>query len=384
MPPAPATPPTPPAGAEPAASAEPAAGGRRSGYLYRQVAAYLAAHPGDLLKVGEITKAIGAPSSGAVFEALKRMAAAGHASHHPSPHRFQITQAGVDAAGTLPPPPPRTPGTTSPRGRSARRGPVTRPNGEHYFPRRLAGATDIDVLRRLRERRIPVLLYGPPGTGKTAMVEAAFPDLLTITGTGDTVVEDFLGNFIPLPAGGYEYVYGPLVTAMRQGRPLLVDDATLIPPKVLAVLYPAMDGRRVIHLPGYRNERVDAADGFYVIAGHNPGVHGAVLTEALASRFDVHIEVTTDFDLARHLGVPAPAVAAAVALNADLQAGKVSWAPQLRELLGFARVRKTLGLPAAIANLAGRAPDDDRAEVIAALSTAFGTPVTALTLGQQR
>src|SRR5918911_742466 len=140
MPPAPAIPPV------PAPGAEPAAGGRRSGYLYRQVAAYLAAQPDDLLKVGEITRAIGAPSAGAVFEALKRMAAAGHATHHSSPHRFQITQAGVDAPGT----------STGRSGRSARRGPVIRPNGEHYFPRRLAGATDIDVLRRLRERRIPV------------------------------------------------------------------------------------------------------------------------------------------------------------------------------------------------------------------------------------
>src|SRR5918911_3702406 len=112
MPPAPAIPPV------PAPGAEPAAGGRRSGYLYRQVAAYLAAQPDDLLKVGEITKAIGAPSAGAVFEALKRMAAAGHATHHPSPHRFQITQAGIDFAGTPPPPPPPTPGTTTgPRGR---------------------------------------------------------------------------------------------------------------------------------------------------------------------------------------------------------------------------------------------------------------------------
>lgn len=370
--PEPAT--TGPAGAEPA--------GNRPGYLYRKVALNLVERPDDVLKVGDITKAIGAPSSGAVFEVLKKMAAAGHAIHHTGPHRFQITAAGIAAAGTLPPP---APGTTRGGGsRSVRRVPVTRPNGEHYFPRKLAGAADVDVLRRLRDKHIPVLLYGPPGTGKTAMVEAAFDDLITITGTGDTVVEDFLGTFVPLPDGGYEYVYGPLVQAMRHGRALLIDDATLIPPKVLAVLYPAMDGRGVIHLTGYRNERVKATDGFYVIAGHNPGVHGAVLTEALASRFDVHIEVTTDFDLARHLGVPTPAITAAQKLNADLIAGTVTWAPQLRELLGFTRVRKTLGLPAAVANLAGRAPIDDRPAVVAALTAAFGTPVTALTLGKQR
>jgi hypothetical protein len=294
--------------------------------LYPQVAAYLANRPDQVLKVGEITTGIGAPSAGAVFEALKRMAAAGYATHHTSPHRFQITPAGIAAAGTLPPPTPRSAGATT-GGSGAgggRRRPVPRPNGELYFPRRLAGGTDIDVLRRLRDKHIPVLLYGPPGTGKTAVVEAAYPDLLTVAGTGDAVVEDFLGNFIPCPDGSYEFVYGPLVHAMRDGRPLLVDDATLIPPKVLAVLYPAMDGRRTITIPGYRNERVDATDGFYVIAGHNPGVHGAVLTEALASRFDVHIEVTTDFDLAKHLGVPAAAVQSAQALNADLAAGRVS------------------------------------------------------------
>ncbi len=153
---------------------------------------------------------------------------------------------------------------------------------------------------------------------------------------------------------------------------------------MLAVLYPAMDGRGVITIPGYRNERVEAVDGFYVIAGHNPGVHQAILTEALASRFEVHIGVTTDWDLAKHLGVPAPAINAAIALNADLAAGKLSWAPQLREMLGFARVRKTLGLAAAVANLAGRAPEDDRPDVIAALQLHFGDGVAALTLGKQR
>ncbi|MEU5554117.1 AAA family ATPase [Micromonospora sp. NPDC047793] len=378
-------PPTPPAASPdvPAGTgATPDAASGRSGYLYRAVALHLAGHPDDILKVGEITRAIGAPSTGAVFEALKKMAAAGHATHLTGPHRFQITQAGIDAAGAIPPPAPRA-ARHGPRG-TGRRQPVTRPNGELYFPRKLAGATDVDVLRRLRDKRIPVLLYGPPGTGKTALIEAAYADLLTVAGTGDTVVEDFLGNFIPLPDGGFEFVHGPLVTAMRQGRALLVDDATLIPPKVLAVLYPAMDGRRVITIPGYRNERVEAVDGFYVIAGHNPGVHGAILTEALASRFDVHIEVTTDWDLARHLGVSRPAVETAVALNGDLAAGRISWAPQLRELLGFTRVSKTLGPAAAVANLAGRAPAEDRDHVLAALRQRFSADITPLTLGKQR
>ena len=63
----------------------------RGGYLYPKVIRFLATRPGELLKVGEITRAIGAPSTGAVFEVLKKMAAAGHATHLRDPHRFQIT-----------------------------------------------------------------------------------------------------------------------------------------------------------------------------------------------------------------------------------------------------------------------------------------------------
>ncbi|MFJ6167243.1 AAA family ATPase [Micromonospora orduensis] len=364
-------------------TAEPASG--RSGYLYRKVALHLADHPDQILKVGEITRAIGAPSSGAVFEALKKMATAGHATHHRDPHhRFQITQAGIDAAGTLLPAAPRTrPSGSSGGGRQGRPAPVPRPNGTLYHPRRLGKGWDVEELRRLRTQQVPVLLYGPPGTGKTAMVEAAFPDLLTVAGTGDTVVDDFLGSYNPIPGGGYEFVHGPLVTAMREGQVLLVDDATLIPPRVLAVLYPALDGRGVITIPANGNETVEAVDGFYIVAGHNPGVHGAVLTEALASRFTVHLHVTTDWDLARQLGVPKTVVNAAIDLNADLAAGKTVWAPQLRELLGFAKVRDHLGMTAALANLAGIAPEDARDDVTAALSRHTGTPITALALGKR-
>ncbi|WP_328463560.1 AAA family ATPase [Actinoplanes sp. NBC_00393] len=355
-----------------------------SGYLYRKVALYLRDHPDRPHKVGEITKAIEAPSTGAVAEAAKRMVAAGHATHHRDPHhRFQITQAGIDAAGALP---PTTSGSRggSRRSRGGKPAPITRPSGLLYYPRRLGSDWDINVLHKLRSQRMPVLLYGPPGTGKTAMLEAAFPDLLTVAGTGDTIVDDFLGSYAPLPGGGYDFVYGPLVQAMREGRPLLVDDATLIPPRVLAILYPVMDGRGKITVTTPNGaETVDAADGFYVCGGHNPGVHGAILTEALASRFTVQVEVTTDWDLAADLKVPKTVIAAAVDLNLDLAAGRIGWAPQLRELLGFVKVKDTLGMTAALSNLAGIAPDDARDAVTSALSRHTGKPVTALALGKR-
>src|SRR6185369_11927948 len=116
------------------------------------------------------------------------------------------------------------------------------------------------------------------------------------------------------------------------------DDATLIPPTVLAVVYPAMDGRHQITVKANGGELVDAAPGFYVVAGHNPGVHGAVLTDALASRFSVQIQVSTDYDLADQLKIDPRAVKVARNLATRQANGEIGWAPQLRELLAFHKI----------------------------------------------
>jgi len=242
----------------------------------------------------------------------------------------------------------------------------------------------VAALRRLRDASIPALLYGPPGTGKTSLVEAAFPDLITVAGDGDTTVADFVGEYTQADDGKYVFVYGPLVTAMVEGRCLFIDDATLISPKVLAVVYPAMDGRRQIVVKAHKGETITASPGYYVIAGHNPGVHGAVLTEALSSRFSAQIQVSTDYDLARALGIDSQAVRAAQNLATRQANGEIGWAPQLRELIAYQRIARVLSPDAAIANLVGIAPDEDRDEVAAAVASAFGKArVTPLALGRQ-
>ncbi|WP_425527971.1 AAA family ATPase [Yinghuangia seranimata] len=283
---------------------------------------------------------------------------------------------GPAAPAPAPPPPParaEKPG-----------GPIRRPNGALYYPRVLAaGISDVEGLRKLREARVPALLYGPPGTGKTSMAEAAFPDLITVAGDGDTTVGDLIGDWTQKADGGYQFAYGPVVTAMTEGRALLLDDATLISPKVLAAMYPAMDGRRQITVKAHQDETITAADGFYVIAGHNPGVHGAVLTEALASRFSTQIHVATDYGLCTRLGIDRTAVTVAKNLARLVAIGEVGWAPQLRELIAFQKIADILGPDAAFANLVGIAPPEDRDQVADLVAKTCGRKIAALALGKQ-
>ncbi|TFE35576.1 AAA family ATPase [Frankia sp. B2] len=372
------------------------------GALRRQVTQYLADHPYRAWTPTEIGIALSGRSSGAVLNACEYLLALGHAQLvNAKPKTFRATATTREAIATMavatpapraprparpaapkpaapaaPPAPPKIPPTRPDGG-------VVRPSGQVYRPRTLAGLPDVEILRRLREANVPVLLYGPPGTGKTSLVEAAHGDLITIAGDGDTTVGDLVGEYTQSPGGGYTFVYGPLVEAMLQGRCLFIDDATLISPAVLAVVYPAMDGRGEIIVKAHKGETIKAAPGFYVIAGHNPGVHGAILTEALSSRFSVQIEVSSDYKIAESLGVSPKAIQVSRNLATKRAAGEIGWAPQLRELLAYQKIAGAVDDAFAIANLVGAAPSEDRDVVAAVAAQVYGQTISPLSLGAQ-
>ncbi|GAA2975799.1 AAA domain (dynein-related subfamily) [Actinokineospora diospyrosa] len=385
------TTPTPPA---PAGVAAPSR--LRNGELRAMVAKVLA-DTGTAMTPRAIAVQLGGRSSGAVGNALQTLADQGHAmitATAPLTYQATPTTAGVAAAAIVPAPPttprPRPTTTPAPTAPSAPvstppaapvTGPITRPNGAAYHPRKLSGMPDVTALRRLRDAGVPALMYGPPGTGKTSVIEAAFPDLETVPGDGDTVVADFVGDYTKTDDGRYVFVYGPLIRAMRAGAVLFIDDATIIPPTVLAVVYPAMDGRRQIVIKANGGEIITAEPGFYVVAGHNPGVHGAILSDALASRFSAQIKVSTDYDLAAELGIDPRAVKVARNLFTRQTKGEIGWVPQLRELLAYQKIAAALGEKAAAGNLIGIAPEEDRDTVATVVRAVFGTTVEPLALG---
>lgn len=249
-----------------------------------------------------------------------------------------------------------------------------RPNGDKYYSRKWGDHGDVAVIRKAREHSQFVLLYGPPGTGKTAMVEAAFgDDLYTVLGSGDTEVSDLVGGYVQSSGTTFRWDDGPLLKAAEEGKVLLIDEIGLIDPKVLSIVYGLMDGRREYTVTA-NPERgtVKAKDGFYVVAATNPNAPGVRLSEALLSRFVVQVEVTTDWALAKKLGVDRLAVTAAQNLSKRLESGDVSWAPQLRELLAFRDLSDTFGVRFALQNLLAVAPEMDRPVVSDVFSRAFG------------
>ena len=260
-----------------------------------------------------------------------------------------------------------------------------RPNGERYFPRIITidGTTwrDVDFVTASYNDGLPVLLYGPPGTGKTAMFDAALPGLVTLQGNVETEVADFIGSWVQRPDGSYAWVDGPLIYAMENGLPFLIDEVAIIDPRVLTVVYGTMDGRGQLVVTANPDRGIiQAKPGFIIYGAFNPDVPGALVSDALLSRFMVHAEVGTDWTLAKTLGVPPTLIQVARNLNLKWKNGQVTAAPQLRELLTYLKVARTFGEAFALNNFVGQCHPEDRDVVIEAVAAVFGSRPETLSI----
>jgi nitric oxide reductase NorQ protein len=264
------------------------------------------------------------------------------------------------------------------------KGRVKRPSGEMYRCRKIGRQMDVMVLRSMREHRMNILLTGPSGTGKTALVEAAFgSELLTINGSEDTESGDFLGGYAESESGdGWLWADGPLLECMERGWPLYVDEIGIIRTRQLSVLYSVMDGRDSLNVTmNPKRGTVRAAPGFMVISSANPDLPESRMSDALISRFGFHLEVNSDYKMARDLGVPDWLCGASENLEIRRVNSETNWAPQLRDLIGYMKNVEILrDETAALGVMINSAPKTVRPVVSEVLSKACGRKTRALML----
>lgn len=155
-----------------------------------------------------------------------------------------------------------------------------------------------DLARVILTHRYPVLIQGPTSAGKTSAVEFLARQtghrFVRINNHEHTDIQEYLGTYVTEPkTGNLVFQEGLLVTAVRHGHWIVLDELNLAPTDVLEALNRLLDDNRELVIPETQ-EVIRPHPNFILFATQNPpGLYAGrkVLSRAFRNRFlEVHFD----------------------------------------------------------------------------------------------
>lgn len=186
------------------------------------------------------------------------------------------------------------------------------------------------LARALVTRQSPVLIQGPTSAGKTSAVEylarRTGHRFVRINNHEHTDVQEYLGAYASNAEGQLVFTEGLLVTALRRGDWLVLDELNLAPTDVLEALNRLLDDNRELLIPE-TGEIVKPHPHFMLFATQNPpGAYAGrkMLSRAFRNRFvELHFDDVPQSELASILttrcAIPPSWADKIVAVFAELQ-----------------------------------------------------------------
>ena len=156
-----------------------------------------------------------------------------------------------------------------------------------------------NVVRALHAKRYPILLQGETSTGKTSLINYLAKlmgyNCIRLNNHEHTDLSEYIGNYESDAKNNGKLVFkeGPLITAMKNGDWIILDELNLAPSDVLEALNRLLDDNREIFIPETQ-EMVKANEHFQLFATQNPPSTYAgrkQLSKAFRNRFlELHFD----------------------------------------------------------------------------------------------